>query len=39
VALIDRGVWFFLIEARVIGTGARLLRAGSQPGLDAVHLT
>jgi hypothetical protein len=30
VALIDRDVWFFLIEARVIGTGARLLKAGSR---------
>ena len=30
VARIDRDVWFFLIEARVIGTGARLLEAGSR---------
>ena len=30
VARIDRDVWFFLIEARVIGTGARALRAGSR---------
>jgi hypothetical protein len=30
VARIDRDVWFFLIEARVIGTGARALKAGSR---------